>query len=119
MTSELTAASPDAVMAPESKTESSISGDREVIASPEEHPSGRDVLGKVFACNFAIFLAGIVDASLGPLIPYIQPSYDIDLLRVAIVYVPHVPLPATLLTPPSYLVNFTGWTFAAFTWASW
>lgn len=64
-------------------------------------PSARDLKGPLFAANFAIFLAGINDAALGPLIPYLQPAYNIGLTFVALVY----------------LFNFAGWMLAAFTCA--
>ncbi|KAK1143187.1 hypothetical protein N8T08_006885 [Aspergillus melleus] len=56
------------------------------------------VLGKIISTNFAVLLAGLNDAATGVLIPYMQPTYNIDLLTVSFVY----------------LVNFTGWVTACF-----
>ncbi|TVY65281.1 Bypass of stop codon protein 6 [Fusarium oxysporum f. sp. cubense] len=54
---------------------------------------------KIIAVNVAMLLAGMNDAATGALIPYIQPSYNVGLLSVAILY----------------LINFSGWLLAAFT----
>ncbi|PWY89298.1 MFS general substrate transporter [Aspergillus heteromorphus CBS 117.55] len=60
--------------------------------------SARDVKSKIFSTNFAALMAGLNDASLGVLIPYIQPTYQVGLLQVSMIY----------------LVNFTGWVIASF-----
>ncbi|RTE83019.1 hypothetical protein BHE90_002481 [Fusarium euwallaceae] len=59
----------------------------------------RNDVAKIIAVNFAMLMAGMNDAATGALIPYIQPSYNVGLLPVAILY----------------LVNFSGWFLAAFT----
>ncbi|KAM6510631.1 hypothetical protein FSOLCH5_011076 [Fusarium solani] len=59
----------------------------------------RNDVAKIVAVNFAMLMAGMNDAATGALIPYIQPSYNVGLLAVAILY----------------LVNFSGWFLAAFT----
>ncbi|GAQ43458.1 putative MFS transporter [Aspergillus tubingensis] len=64
-----------------------------------------DVKSKILSTNFAALMAGLnvgwvdhEDAALGPLIPYIQPTYEVGLLQVSIIY----------------LVNFVGWVVASF-----
>ncbi|KAI5777146.1 major facilitator superfamily domain-containing protein [Geopyxis carbonaria] len=61
-------------------------------------PTARSVYPCLLACNSAMFLGGLNDAATGALVPYLQPSYHIGLLFVALVY----------------LINFTGWLTAAF-----
>ncbi|PWY71064.1 MFS general substrate transporter [Aspergillus sclerotioniger CBS 115572] len=60
--------------------------------------SVREVKSKILATNYAAFVAGLNDAALGVLIPYIQPTYDVGLLQVSMIY----------------LVNFMGWLVACF-----
>ncbi|KAH0612341.1 uncharacterized protein H6S33_010393 [Morchella sextelata] len=64
-----------------------------------ERPNVSEVKGRLIAANFAVFLAGLSDASTGALIPYLQDAYDVGLLFVALIY----------------LTNFAGWLVAAFT----
>lgn len=52
-----------------------------------ERPNVSEVKGKLFSANFALFLAGLSDASTGALIPYLEPAYNIGLLFVALVLV--------------------------------
>jgi len=47
----------------------------------------RDAKWKVFATTFAVFIAGINDASTGALIPYLKAHYNIGLGFVALVYI--------------------------------
>jgi fucose permease len=93
-----------------SETQQRINSDEEQSrpSTPNEPPEGAVVFTRpdvssvkwqLLAMNFAIFLGGVNDAATGALVPYLQPAYDIGLLFVAIVY----------------LVNFCGWTIAAFT----
>ncbi|KAL4784717.1 major facilitator superfamily domain-containing protein [Aspergillus varians] len=46
----------------------------------------REVYGKIVSTNFSILCAGFNDAALGPLIPYIQPWFDIGLLEISYIY---------------------------------
>ncbi|KAG0127442.1 major facilitator superfamily domain-containing protein [Tuber indicum] len=64
-----------------------------------ERPNVSTVKGELLSMNFAVFISGMNDGSTGALIPYLRPAYDIGLLFVAVVY----------------LINFSGWLFAAFT----
>lgn len=52
-----------------------------------ERPNVSEVKGKLLAANFAVFVAGLSDASTGALIPYLQPAYNIGLLFVALMSV--------------------------------
>jgi Na+/melibiose symporter-like transporter len=74
------------------------------------------VVGKLISTNYAVMMAGLngkslrtsgvrgirtnqyLDAATGVLIPYLQPAYNIGLLKVSMVY----------------LVNFAGWLVASF-----
>ncbi|OJJ46086.1 hypothetical protein ASPZODRAFT_117904 [Penicilliopsis zonata CBS 506.65] len=70
--------------------------------SPEEEqlpPTARQEIGKVISTNYTSFMAGMNDAAIGVLIPYLQPAYNIGLMTVSFVY----------------LVNFAGWLSASFT----
>ncbi|RAL13556.1 putative MFS transporter [Aspergillus homomorphus CBS 101889] len=58
----------------------------------------QDDMGRILSTNFSALTAGLNDAALGVLIPYIQPTYHVGLLQVSMVY----------------LVNFTGWLLASF-----
>lgn len=49
-----------------------------------ERPNVSEVKGRLIAANFAVFLAGLSDASTGALIPYLQDAYDVGLLFVAL-----------------------------------
>lgn len=76
---------------------------------PEFHPSNdpepltppievKSVIPQMIICHTALFVSGISDASLGPLIPFIRPFYGLNFLLVSILY----------------LIFFTGFTLAAF-----
>ncbi|KAH2978017.1 hypothetical protein KXW58_005133 [Aspergillus fumigatus] len=56
------------------------------------------VVGRLISTNYAVMMAGLNDAATGVLIPYLQPAYDIGLLKVSMVY----------------LINFAGWLVASF-----
>ncbi|KAH1627535.1 hypothetical protein KXW33_005161 [Aspergillus fumigatus] len=56
------------------------------------------VFGRLISTNYAVMMAGLNDAATGVLIPYLQPAYDIGLLKVSMVY----------------LINFAGWLVASF-----
>lgn len=84
--SSVTEKEPTNVAAPDMPASTAPEENRDISASSalDPHPDARSVPYKVAALNFAILVAGVVDASLGPLIPYIQPGYNINLTRVAI-----------------------------------
>ncbi|KAL2857308.1 putative MFS transporter [Aspergillus pseudoustus] len=74
----------------------------EANASPASLSAGattRETIGRILSTNFAYFMGGLNDAALGVLIPYIQPSYNVNLLQVSLIY----------------LINFAGWMTASFT----
>ncbi|KAL4798276.1 major facilitator superfamily domain-containing protein [Aspergillus venezuelensis] len=62
------------------------------------YTDAREVYGKIASTNFAILCAGFNDAALGPLIPYIQPWFNIGLLEISYIY----------------LINFVGGFTASF-----
>ncbi|KAG2415619.1 hypothetical protein HFD88_006810 [Aspergillus terreus] len=70
--------------------------------SPEssffDKKDARSVFGKILSTNLAIMGGGMNDAATGVLIPYMQPTYQINLLQVSFIY----------------LVNFAGWVVASF-----
>ncbi|KAF5857527.1 hypothetical protein ETB97_005666 [Aspergillus alliaceus] len=45
-----------------------------------------DVSGKIFSTNVTLLIAGLNDAALGVLIPYIRPTYGITLFQVSQIY---------------------------------
>lgn len=45
-----------------------------------------DVSGKIFSTNVTLLIAGLNDAALGVLIPYIRPTYGITLFQVSRIY---------------------------------
>ncbi|THC97624.1 hypothetical protein EYZ11_002914 [Aspergillus tanneri] len=63
-----------------------------------DQKSARQEVGRVISTNFAVLLVGMNDAATGVLIPYIQPTYQINLLQVSFIY----------------LANFTGYVCACF-----
>ncbi|KAL5336722.1 major facilitator superfamily domain-containing protein [Aspergillus crustosus] len=67
-------------------------------ASKLTYNDASEVYGKIFSTNFTILCAGFNDAALGPLIPYIQPWFQIGLLEISYIY----------------LVNFVGGFSASF-----
>ncbi|KAL4872266.1 hypothetical protein BDV12DRAFT_183215 [Aspergillus spectabilis] len=69
-----------------------------VPASKLTYNDASEVYGKVISTNFTILCAGFNDAALGPLIPYIQPWFQIGLLEISYIY----------------LVNFAGGFSASF-----
>ncbi|KAF9894361.1 hypothetical protein FE257_007864 [Aspergillus nanangensis] len=67
-------------------------------ASFFDKKDARQVVGRILSTNFAVMMGGLNDAATGVLIPYMQPTYDINLLQVSYIY----------------LVNFCGWVIASF-----
>ncbi|KAE8141928.1 major facilitator superfamily domain-containing protein [Aspergillus pseudotamarii] len=46
----------------------------------------RDVTGKIVSTNVSLLVAGLNDAALGVLIPYIQPTYGVTLFQLSQIY---------------------------------
>ncbi|KAJ5994203.1 hypothetical protein N7451_009927 [Penicillium sp. IBT 35674x] len=65
--------------------------------SEPNQPQTKWLYPKIFSAGVSFFVAGVNDGSLGSLIPYIIPSYDIGTNMVAVLYG----------------VTFFGWLFAA------
>jgi fucose permease len=61
-------------------------------------PDVKSIRWKIYSAIFSSTVAGMNDAALGALVPYLQESYDIGLLFVSVVY----------------LINFSGFLIAAF-----
>ncbi|KAL4888170.1 major facilitator superfamily domain-containing protein [Aspergillus ambiguus] len=74
----------------------------EPVTPPEpsffDKKDARQVMGKILSTNLAVMAGGMNDAATGVLIPYMQPTYQIDLLQVSFIY----------------LINFIGWVVASF-----
>ncbi|PLN82893.1 MFS general substrate transporter [Aspergillus taichungensis] len=66
-------------------------------ARPVQKAAGK-VKARLISTNFAVMVAGLNDAAVGVLIPYLQPSYGITLLQVSFIY----------------LINFVGWLLGSF-----
>ncbi|KAN0104527.1 MFS general substrate transporter [Hyaloscypha variabilis] len=70
---------------------------RNVVSAEEPTPLSRKMVLKLLSSGFSFFVAGTIDGSMGPLIPYMLLSYDIGTSFISIIYA----------------ASFVGWLLAA------
>jgi hypothetical protein len=59
---------------------------RNVVSAEEPTPLSRKMVLKLLSSGFSFFVAGTIDGSMGPLIPYMLLSYDIGTSFISIMY---------------------------------
>jgi hypothetical protein len=57
-----------------------------VVSAEQPTQLSRKVVLKLLSCGFSFFVAGTMDGSLGPLIPYMLRSYNIGTSFISIMY---------------------------------
>ncbi|PMD23196.1 MFS general substrate transporter [Hyaloscypha hepaticicola] len=72
---------------------------RNVVSAEQPIQLSRKVVLKLLSCGFSFFVAGTMDGSLGPLIPYMLRSYNVGTSFISIIYA----------------ASFIGWLLAAAT----
>ncbi|KAE9363528.1 MFS transporter [Stipitochalara longipes BDJ] len=70
---------------------------RNVVSAEQPMPLSRKVVLKILSSGFSFFVAGTIDGSRGPLVPYMLLSYDIGTSFISIIYA----------------ASFVGWLLAA------
>ncbi|PMD47418.1 MFS general substrate transporter [Hyaloscypha variabilis F] len=58
---------------------------RNVVSAEEPTPLSRKIVLKLLSLRFSFFVAGTIDGSMGPLIPYMLLSYDIGTSFISII----------------------------------
>lgn len=59
---------------------------RNVVSAEQPIQLSRKVVLKLLSCGFSFFVAGTMDGSLGPLIPYMLRSYNVGTSFISIMY---------------------------------
>lgn len=71
---------------------------RNVVLAEMPPPRGYKLIVKILSAGFSFFVAGTIDGSLGPLIPYILRTYNIGTGSISIMYV-RCSIPLTMKSP--------------------
>jgi hypothetical protein len=64
----------------------SLDDARNVVSAEQPVQLSRMVVLKLLSCGFSFFVAGTMDGSLGPLIPYMLRSYNVGTSFISIMY---------------------------------
>jgi hypothetical protein len=59
---------------------------RNVVSAEQPTQLSRKIILKLLSCGFSFFVAGTMDGSLGPLIPYMLRSYNVGTNFISIMY---------------------------------
>jgi hypothetical protein len=86
---------------------------RNVVSAEEPTPLSRKIVLKLLSLRFSFFVAGTIDGSMGPLIPYMLLSYDIGTSFISIMYEKPFPLdsyfpPVVVRIPDSQCTTMSG-----------
>lgn len=57
-----------------------------VVSAEQSIKLSRKVVLKLLSCGFSFFVAGTIDGSLGPLIPYMLRSFNVGTSFISIMY---------------------------------